>query len=96
MPACLIVNVDIKDRIAFDEYVRNVPSIIWKFGGEYLALSDTLEVIEGEWQPQRLVLVRFPDMSTAKSFLSAPEYVPWKELRQRVTSSEMVALEGLR
>lgn len=96
MPAYLIVNVDIKDRVAFEDYVRSVPPIVRKFGGEYLAVSDTPEVIEGDWQPRRLVLVRFPDMKTARSFLNAAEYQPWKELRLRVTSSEMVALEGLR
>lgn len=96
MPAYLIVNVDIKDRSAFEDYVRNVPPIVRKFGGEYLAVSDTPEVIEGNWQPHRLVLVRFPDMNTARSFLSAPEYAPWKELRQHATRSEMVAMEGLR
>ncbi|HVO62567.1 MAG TPA: DUF1330 domain-containing protein [Terriglobales bacterium] len=96
MPAYLIVNVDIKDRIAFEDYVRDVPPIVRKFGGEYLAVSDTPEVIEGSWQPHRLVLVRFPDMAAAQAFLDAPEYVPWRELRKRVTISEMVALEGLR
>jgi len=96
MPAYLIVNVNIKDRTAFEDYVRNVPPMVRRFGGEYLALSDTPQVIEGDWRPHRLVLVRFPDMSTAQAFLKDPEYKPWKELRQRVTHSEMVAFEGLR
>jgi uncharacterized protein (DUF1330 family) len=96
MPVYLIVNVHIKDRAAFEGYARNVPPIVRKFGGEYLAASDAPEVIEGNWRPHRLVLVRFPDMRTAKSFLNAVEYAPWKALRQQVTHSEMVALEGLR
>ena len=96
MPAYLIVNVHIRDRAAFEDYVSNVPPIVRKFGGEYLAVSDTPQVIEGDWQPHRLVLVRFPDMNAARAFLSAPEYAPWKHLRQQITRSEMVALEGLR
>jgi uncharacterized protein (DUF1330 family) len=96
MPAFVIVNVDIKDRIAFEDYVRNVPPIVRKFGGEYLAATDSPQVIEGGWQPHRIVLVRFPDMAAARAFLTAPEYAPWKELRKRVTITDMVALEGLR
>ena len=96
MPAYLVVNVDIRDRIGFEDYVRNVPPIVRKFGGEYLAVSDNPQVVEGEWHPHRLVLVRFPDRAAAKAFLSAAEYKPWKELRQRVSSSEMVLFEGLR
>jgi uncharacterized protein (DUF1330 family) len=96
MAAYIIVNVDIHDRSAFEDYVRNVPGLVRKFGGEYLAVSDTPQVIEGEWQPKRLVIVRFPDLSAAQAFLDAPEYSPWKQLRQRVTKSDMVACEGLR
>lgn len=96
MPAYMLVNVDVKDSAGFEDYVRNVPPIVRKFGGEYLAVSDAPEVIEGNWQPRRLVLVRFPDIDAVRSFLSAPEYAPWKELRQRATHSEMVAMEGLR
>ena len=96
MSTYLIVNVDIKDQTAFEDYVRNVPPIVRKFGGEYLAVSDTPEIIEGKWRPHRLVLVRFPDPAGAKAFLNAPEYRPWKELRQRITQSDMVLLEGLR
>lgn len=96
MPAYVIVNVDIKNSVAFEDYVRNVPAIIRDFGGEYLAVSDAPEVIEGSWRPRRLVLVRFPDMNAAHAFLDAPEYLPWKKLRQQVTHSEMIAFVGLR
>ena len=96
MPAYLIVDVEIKDRAAFEAYVKNVPPLVRKHGGAYLAVSDTPLVIEGNWTPHRLVLVTFPDMETAQTFLDDPEYQPWKELRQRVTNSNMVALEGLR
>ncbi len=96
MPAYIIVNVEIKDESAFEDYVGNVPAIIRKFGGEYLAVSDAPEIVEGTWQPHRMVLVRFPDMNAAHAFLQAPEYAPWKKLRQRVTNSDMVIFEGLR
>lgn len=94
MPAYVIVNVEIQDHTAFEDYVRNVPAIVRRFGGEYLAVTDSPQVIEGAWEPHRLVLVRFPDMKKANAFLRSPEYAPWKELRQRATTSEMVAFEG--
>jgi len=96
MAAYLVVNVEIKDRAAFEDYVRNVPPLVRKHGGEYLAASNSPKVLEGNWKPHRLVLVRFPDMNAAQAFLQDPEYVPWKELRQRTTNSDMVSLEGLR
>jgi uncharacterized protein (DUF1330 family) len=96
MSAYLIVDVEIKDRVAFEDYVRNVPALVRKHKGEYLAVSDTAQVIEGDWKPHRLVLVHFPDLTTAHMFLNDPEYLPWKQLRERITNSNMVAMEGLR
>lgn len=95
MPAYIIVDVDIKDRAAFEDYVKNVPPLVRKHGGVYLAVSDTPQVIEGAWEPHRLVLVHFPDMQAARSFLDDPEYIPWKELRRKVTASNMVVVDGL-
>jgi uncharacterized protein (DUF1330 family) len=95
MSAYVIVDVEIKDRLAFEDYVRNVPPLVRKHHGQYLAVSDTAHVIEGNWKPHRLVLVHFPDLMTARMFLDDPEYLPWKQLRQRIANSSMVAIEGL-
>ncbi len=95
MPAYVIVDVNVKDPTAFQEYVKNVPAIIRKHGGQYLAVEDAPKVMEGNWFPRRIVLVQFPDMKAADSFHSDPEYAPWKALRQHTADSNMVAFDGL-
>ena len=44
MSAYVIVDVEIKDRLAFEDYVRNVPPLVRKHHGQYLAVSDTAHV----------------------------------------------------
>jgi uncharacterized protein (DUF1330 family) len=95
MPAYLIVNIQVKDPAAYERYKAEVPALIRKHGGEYLARGGRCEVIEGDWRPNRLVLFRFPSMDAIRALDADPDYQPLKNLRQSVTYTESVAVEGV-
>ena len=40
MSAYLIVNVDVQDPAAYEEYKAGVPAVVRKHGGEYLVRGD--------------------------------------------------------
>ncbi len=94
MSAYLIVNVEVKDPAVYEEYKTKVPSLIRKHGGEYLVRGGKFAILEGNWKPTRLVLLRFPDMASAEAFFLDPEYQPLKALRHGVSNAEIVAVEG--
>jgi uncharacterized protein (DUF1330 family) len=95
MSAYLITNnVHVRDTTAFEQYRAKVPALVRRYGGEYLVCGGTFIVLEGEWKPNRLVVVRFPDLAAIQNLFNDPEYQPLKILRQRVTVCEMVAVEG--
>lgn len=95
MAAYLIVNINVKDPAAYEQYKAAVPALIRKHGGQYLVRGGNCEVLEGAWRPQRLILFQFPDMESIRSFDRDPEYQPWKALRQRVAETELVAVAGV-
>lgn len=95
MAAYLVVNLTLTDPARYEQYKAAVPPVLAKHGGEYLARGGTCEVIEGDWQPNRLVIVRFPDLASAKAFLYDPEYQPIKALRTRAAHSDMVLVDGV-
>jgi uncharacterized protein (DUF1330 family) len=95
MSAYMIVNIDIRDPVAYEEYKAKVPALIRKHGGEYLVRGGRFLVAEGDWKPSRLVLFRFPDFASAQALNDDPEYQPLKALRQRVAKSDIVLVEGL-
>ena len=95
MAAYLIANIDVRDAAAYEEYKANVPVLVRKHGGEYLARGGAFVVLEGGWQPARMAVLRFPDMASARALYDDPEYEPLKKLRQRVTRTEFVVVEGL-
>ena len=95
MAAYLIVDVDIKDPAAYEDYRSKVPAFIRKHGGEYLVRGGAHEVIEGDWRPTRLVLFRFPDAAAIRAFVDDPDYRPLAALRHRIADTDMVMVEGL-
>lgn len=94
MSVYLIVNSDTKDAEALKDYRQKVPELVKKHGGEYLVRGGNFEVLEGDWQPTRLILFRFPDRDSVHALLNDPEYVPLKEIRHRVADTQMVMVDG--
>ena len=95
MAVYLIVNVDVRDPAAYEEYKAGVPALIAKHGGEYLVRGGRVEVMEGDWRPKRVAVLKFPSNEAARRFLDDPEYAPLKTLRQRIAPTQMVMVEGV-
>lgn len=95
MSAYAIVNVDITDPAAYEEYRAKAPALIRKHGGEYLSGGGRSFALEGEWKPKRLVLLRFPDLASAQNLFDDPDYQPLKALRHRTAKTDIVVVEGL-
>jgi len=96
-PAYLIVEMDISDRERYQRYMAEAPAVVKSFGGEYLVRGGRHETLEGDWQPHRLALLRFPSYAQAKAFYETSEYATRvKPLRDGATTFfDMVLVEGV-
>lgn len=95
MSAYLIVDIDVKDPEAYQEYIRLAPASIKLNGGKYIARGGRTEVLEGDWTPRRLVIVEFESVDRARQWLDSPEYAPARAIRQVAAGANMVAIEGI-
>jgi uncharacterized protein (DUF1330 family) len=50
--------------------------------------------MEGDWQPERVVVIEFPDKEIAKGFLNDPEAQPLFSIRHKTTESKLILAEG--
>lgn len=85
MPAYLIAEHTITDAATFEEYRVKVGPLIAKHGGRYVTKPGSHVVLEKDnavWQPQRVVIVEFPDMAALNAWYQSPEYAPLIELRR--------------
>ena len=95
MPAYVIAHIDVKDPVRYEDYKKMSPASIQKFGGRFIARGGQAEVLEGTWQPKRLVLLEFPSVEVAKRWWASEDYRPAKELRQATSVGDMIVLEGI-
>ena len=95
MAAYVIVQVDVKDPVRYDDYKKMVPSSIEKFGGRFLVRGGKTHTLEGNWSPKRFVMVEFPDVDRAKAWWASPEYAEAKALRQATSDSMLIVAEGI-
>ncbi|MDA1117410.1 MAG: DUF1330 domain-containing protein [Proteobacteria bacterium] len=94
MSAYVIVEVDVTDPAAYEEYRKLVPATVARFGGKFLVRGGATEVKEGEWKPKRLVVLEFASMDQARKWYHSPEYAPALALRLKAARSKMLLVEG--
>jgi uncharacterized protein (DUF1330 family) len=96
MAAYLIVNIArITDEETYGEYRARVNQGLTAAGGEYLVRGGHVDVLEGDWTPSRVVVVKFPSTDAAKNWWNSPEYEELKRVRQASTVTNMVLVAGL-
>ena len=95
MTAYVIADTNISDHKIYDEYKRQVAPLIAKFGGRFVVRGGKHVVLEGAWQPHRLVVIEFPTMEMAITWYNSPEYAPLLAMRQPAAEDHLVAVEGM-
>jgi uncharacterized protein (DUF1330 family) len=95
MAVYTVANVRVTDPDRYAEYRDKVPATVAAYGGKYLARGGTLEVLEGDWDPQSLTILEFESMERFQAWYNSPEYAPLKQLRSETAVTEYVLVEGL-
>jgi uncharacterized protein (DUF1330 family) len=95
MAAYVIVETDITDPEQYEQYRAASPGAIAAGGGRFLARGGELAVLEGDWQPSRLVVLEFEDLDAAKRWYESEVYQQAKRLRDGAAHLRMVAVQGV-
>jgi uncharacterized protein (DUF1330 family) len=95
MPAYIIVEVEIHDAAQYEEYKKLTPISLAAYDGRFIVRGGKAEALEGEWQPQRIVVLEFPTIEKAKEWWASEEYAPAKNLRRQTAHTRMIVIEGV-
>lgn len=95
MPAYVIVETDITNPERYEQYKAASPAAIAAGGGRFLVRGGELVVLEGDWQPSRLVMLEFDDLASAKRWYESEVYQQAKKLREGAARLRMVAVQGV-
>ena len=95
MPAFVIACVnDAWDQEKLGEYRERNTDAVARHGGSFVARGGQQEILEGDYEPMRVVIIQFPDLEAAKGWYHSDDYAPLRELRRSASTTHIVAVEG--
>jgi uncharacterized protein (DUF1330 family) len=94
MAAYMLVDCSVTDPTKYEEYKRLAQAAVAQYGGRYIVRGGETVVLEGSWQPNRVVVLEFPDMQRARAFYDSPEYRAARQARAGAAKMNMIAVAG--
>lgn len=95
MAAYVMVEVNVKNQLEYQEYTKLTPATVSAYDGKFVVRGGKTEVLEGEWQPHRIVVLEFPSVERAKEWWNSESYNKAKVIRQRAADTKMIVVEGV-
>jgi uncharacterized protein (DUF1330 family) len=96
MPAYVIASVeDAWDQEKLVRYREGNTDVVAAHGGRFVARGGESAVLEGDWDPLRIVIIEFPDMDAARAWYESDGYAPLRELRRSASVTNIVVVEGV-
>ncbi len=95
MNAYIIVEIDVHDPVGYEEYKKLAGPTVEARGGKYIVRGGKTEVLEGDWQPKRIVVLEFSSMDAAREWLNCEEYREPRKMRHRTARTNMILVEGV-
>ncbi|RQO58476.1 DUF1330 domain-containing protein [Paucibacter sp. KBW04] len=93
--AYILANVQVTNPVQYEEYRKFSSQAIAAHGAEICVRGGKVEVLEGDWTPERVVLLKFPSAAAAKAFYESPEYSQARAARAGAALMRMVLIEGV-
>lgn len=94
MKAYLVLDLSVNDFGGFKKYIVEIPAFIAKHSGRYIVQGVQPTIIEGDWKPDRMVIIEFPERDKADAFLRDPEIQDLFKVRHATTTSKLVLVDG--
>jgi uncharacterized protein (DUF1330 family) len=94
MAAYMLVDCKVTGPAQYEEYKRLAQAAIALYGGRYLARGGETVVLEGRWQPNRVVVLEFPTLQDVRKFYDSPEYRAARAAREGAADMNIIAVAG--
>jgi uncharacterized protein (DUF1330 family) len=92
MPAYLFLEIEWHDQNKAKEYRDKLGPTLDKYGARTLYAGPP-QVMEGGWNPPRVVLIEFPTMDALRGWYASEEYAPLVQVRKQGSTTKMIAFD---
>jgi uncharacterized protein (DUF1330 family) len=95
MAAYLICDEAVHNREFLLKYLELAKGSVESFGGIYRAQAGNISVLEGDWNPETIVVVEFTSSEKARQWYASPEYSAALKVNPKAMVRKMLMVEGL-
>jgi uncharacterized protein (DUF1330 family) len=93
--AYVVVDVRATDADKAARYREVSGPSVEMHGGRFIVRGGATDVLEGDWDPERLVIMEFPSLDAARTWYESAEYGEARAIRDGAGDWLMVAVEGV-
>lgn len=95
MAAYVIADIRVTDPVQYEEYKRLAAPTVAAHGGRYVVRGGATETLDGDWVPERVVVLEFPNAEQARQWWSSDTYEAAKKIRWSSAESRLILVEGV-
>jgi len=82
MPSYWVARAKVNDAAKYKKYSDQVPGIVVKYGGRFLARGGRFQIMEGSEKFQRFILIEFPTFARGVACFKSDEYNEASKIRR--------------
>ncbi len=101
----MVLDITVHDSLQYQQYRLKVEPLIEKFGGTYLVRSGGMAFdpgpnrkvvpVEGNWNPDRFIIVEWDSMETLQKFTASEEYKAVAKLRENSATTKSIIVKPI-
>jgi uncharacterized protein (DUF1330 family) len=90
-----IAQLRFTDRAAYNRYQAKFMEVFRRHPGTLLAADESPQVVEGQWDREKVVLMSFPDEAAFRGWAQSPEYQDISKDRLAGADTVVLLAKGL-
>jgi uncharacterized protein (DUF1330 family) len=87
--------IKINDPDEYEKYLDKFDDIFSKYKGEYLAIDESPNLLEGDWNYTKSVLIKFKSKKDFEDWYYSDDYQAILKYRLNSSKSDTILIEGL-
>ncbi len=95
MTVYAIAQLTITDRAAYNRYQSRFMEVMNRFKGRLLAADEHPQVLEGQWDREKVVLMSFPDEAAFREWADSPAYQEIAKDRKAGSEAVVLLVKGI-
>ena len=89
-----IAQIRIKDNEEYQKYIDKSGEVFKLYKGKYLSVDNNPEIIEGDWNYTRTVLIKFENKDDFKAWYNSDDYQKILKHRLNAADCDTILVKG--